>query len=88
MLLQGWQTASYATGWCTGKGLSIRGMRFAKDVRGQLQSMMARDDFRQDNTAAAADGRSPADERRNLQLDAHKERKRKREHAGGAYAVA
>ena len=30
--LQGWQRADFQAAWCTDKGLSVRGMRFARDV--------------------------------------------------------
>lgn len=36
--LQAWQEAECSGNWCQGAGLNIRGMRFARDVQGQLEA--------------------------------------------------
>ena len=50
--VQGWEAEGFSTAWCINKGLSVRGMRFAKDVRGQLEALMGRDQARTNSSPA------------------------------------
>lgn len=36
--LQAWQEAECSSNWCQAAGLNMRGMRFARDVEGQLEA--------------------------------------------------
>ncbi|KAK9787737.1 hypothetical protein WJX73_004248 [Symbiochloris irregularis] len=78
-LFQGWQAANYATSWCTNKGLSVRGMRFAREVRGQLEALMAS----QDPPGPDALQRPPRHGSDRMH-GSSKKQKRDAEHAGGA----
>ena len=38
VMMQAWQEAECSSNWCQAAGLNIRGMRFARDVEGQLEA--------------------------------------------------
>ena len=41
--MQAWERAGWAAEWCRELGLDLRGMRFAKDVRRQLETIAGPD---------------------------------------------
>ena len=41
--LQAWERAGWAAEWCRELGLDLRGMRFAREVRRQLESIAGSD---------------------------------------------
>lgn len=43
MGVQAWERAGWAAEWCRELGLDLRGMRFAKDVRRQLETIAGPD---------------------------------------------